>query len=596
MEAFLFFKRFLLLTVLSVFLCLPTIAVKAQYTEQPTVTSFQSTIDIQGDGTLFVEEIIMVDFKNEPHHGIIRTIPLEYKGSWGEQLNLRFEFKNLWQNEDQNTPVPVEISYSNGNVDLKIGDADVYVTGLQIYELEYTIQRAFAFQHPTHDEIYWNVTGDAWEMPIESVQATVRAPFNFKPEDLKAECYTGSYGSGSQECSFDIEGSSISYDNTQALAPREGLTIVAGFPKGFFKRPSEFQQALWFLADNWGLFVPIIVFGIFFALWWHRGRDAASERDTIVPEYKAPEGLTPAEAGTLLDERLDMQDISATIVDLAVRGYIKIIEKKDKKLFFTDTNYEFVLLKDVLQDDTLKAYEREILQAIFGPAPQINDRCDLSDLKNSFYRFLPTINSKVYQSVVKDGYFTTSPEQIRNLYLGIGIGLVTFTFVLLGFLLQSGFSVTLPIGLILSGIIIVVFSRIMPARTSKGVEMKRRILGLEEFIRTAEKDRLKFQEKENIFEKILPFALALGVADKWAKAFEGLAITPPSWYQGSTGFGPNFTTYVFVRHMQQLSRDMNTVFQSAPRSSGSGGAWSGGSGFGGGFSGGGFGGGGGKAW
>ncbi len=333
----------------------------------------------------------------------------------------------------------------------------------------------------------------------------------------------------------------------------------------------------------------------FFNLWWKRGRDPSTGRDTIMPEYKPPEGLTPAEAGTILDERLDMQDISATIIDLAVRGYIKITETEDKKLFFSETSHEFELLKSI-DNEELQSYEKEILKAFFGIYPSIKATCSLATLKNSFYQHLPAINKNIYASVVKNGYFQQSPEQVRNIYAGVGIALIALPIFLFVFFMNSGIAITLPIGLVVSGLIILAFSRIMPARTTKGVEMRRRILGLEEFIRTAEKDRLAFQEKENIFEKILPYALALGVAEKWAKVFDGLSMTQPSWYQGGTGFGPNFSTYIFIRHMQQLNRNMNTVFQSAPRSYGSRGAWSGSSGFGGGFSGGGFGGGGGRLW
>ena len=137
----------------------------------------------------------------------------------------------------------------------------------------------------------------------------------------------------------------------------------------------------------------------------------------------------------------------------------------------------------------------------------------------------------------------------------------------------------------------------MPAKTKKGAEAKWQVLGLEEFIRTAETDRIKFQEKENIFQKLLPYAMALGLAEKWTTAFKDIIKTPPNWYQSSDpNFMNGFNTMYLYHSLNSMTTTANTVMTSSPRSSSSG-SWSGSSGFGGGgFSGGGFGGGGGGSW
>ncbi|MBU0668276.1 DUF2207 domain-containing protein, partial [Patescibacteria group bacterium] len=307
--------------------------------------------------------------------------------------------------------------------------------------------------------------------------------------------------------------------------------------------------------------------------------------------YEAPKGLSPAEAGTIIDEKVDMRDISSTIIDMAVRGYIKIIETKKKKFLGNDIYYEFEKLKDFTDDPSLHDHEKKTLKAIFGES----NKKTLNDLKNKFYRDLPEIRKAIYGQMVTDKYFPLSPDTVRNSYLTTGILLLFFPIFILGFFIDTGF-VAIPLASMASGAIILAFSKFMPAKTAKGVEMYFSVLGLEEFISTAEADRIKFQEKENIFMKLLPYAMALNIADKWSKAFEGLNKVP-DWYQSSDpDFSANFSAYYFINRLNSMSQQMNTVFTSAPRSRSSHGSWSGGSGFSGGFSGGGFGGGGGGSW
>lgn len=344
---------------------------------------------------------------------------------------------------------------------------------------------------------------------------------------------------------------------------------------------------MWFLTDNWGFFLPILTFIIFYYLWYTRGRDPSTSRNTIMPIYTPPDNLSPSEVGTLIDETVDMRDISSAIIDLAVRGYLKINETKEKKFLTESTTYEFELLKDFESDSTLQKHERMLLSAIFSSG---NSR-KLKDLENEFYTSLPGIKDQIYDQLVKKGYFPAAPDKVRNAYSILG-------YVLLGgcvfgiSVLIIFFSVSVIIGLALSGIIILIFAKRMPAKTKKGVDTYILIKGLEEYINTAEKDRIKFQEKENIFEKLLPYALTLGIAAKWAGAFEGLYKNPPSWYTSNDpNFHSNFSSLYLYSRLDHISTNMQSTFTSSPRS-----ASGGGSGFSGGFSGGGFGGGGGGSW
>lgn len=440
--------------------------------------------------------------------------------------------------------------------------------------------------------MYWNATGDEWEVEILKSSAAIHLPDSVNADELRATCFTGSYGSTLQECEYMIDNNSIYYESLRSFNPYEGLTIVAGFPKGILQPPSFTQQMIWFFSDNWPYLIPFLTFFILLYLWYTRGKDPQTNRDTVMPHYEPSEDLPPAEARTLIDERVDMHDLSSTIVDMAVRGYIKIKETKKKKILWGEEyDYEFIQLKEFSNDEKLHEHEKKTLEAIFGGGKSKK----LSDLKNNFYKDLPTIKELIYQSLVDKGYFPKSPEKVRQAYFGAGGFMIGAPLFIFGAFIDTGL-ISLPIAIAISGIIVLIFANKMPAKTKKGVEEYYKILGLEEFINTAESDRIKFQEKENIFMKLLPYAMAFKIADRWSKAFEGLNKVP-NWYESDDSeLLNNFNTFYFINRLDSMSNQMNTVFVSAPRSSGGGGSWSGGSGFSGGFSGGGFGGGGGGSW
>ena len=312
-----------------------------------------------------------------------------------------------------------------------------------------------------------------------------------------------------------------------------------------------------------------------FSLWFRHGRDEKTFRDTIMPHYRPPKGMLPTETGTIIDERLNPRDITATIIDYAVKGYIQIdeLEKKDYKL----------TLKKPLPK--LKKFESLILRKIF-PTNEKGISSKLSELKNKFHTQIPLIEKAIMTQLVKEDIFPKNPKYIRRKYAimaGIPAALIFYT--------ADGWPVHLIFGILFSALIIFLFGQIMPRKTKKGTEIYYVLKGLYEYIDTAEKDRLEFQEKNGIlFEKLLPYAIAFGLTKKWSKAFADIIKIPPVWYHG---YGPGFNMNDFSRRLDKATTKLTNNITSSPGSRG-GGAWSGGSGFGGGFSGGGFGGGGGR--
>jgi uncharacterized membrane protein YgcG len=275
---------------------------------------------------------------------------------------------------------------------------------------------------------------------------------------------------------------------------------------------------------------------------------------------------------------------------MAVRGYVKIVETQHKGFLSSTKDYEFHLLKDPSQWNDLTDYERAMLDNVFSGG----EVTLLSSLRNHFYTALPMIKSEIMSALKAKGMYTVDPDSAKA-YWGLGLLLVALPYAALQVMGVADFLSSVPLAF-LSGIIalaiIIIIGRLLTATSLKGARTQVQIQGFQEFMNRVDADRLKRMPPDT-FEKFLPYAMALGVEHRWAKAFEGIVQNPPSWYQGT--YGPNFSTFYFVNSLGSMATTASSTFVSAPRASSSGSGWSGGGG-GGGFSGGGFGGGGGGAF
>jgi len=563
-----------------------TTAVANAYWNFPSIDQH---IEIQENGKILVTETIVADFTEDPHRGIYREIPVHYKDEYGNPFNLRFKLISV--NDENGDSHPIDKKGKDAFSDdyyIRIGDADVWLQEQVTYVITYEIERALNY-FEEHDELYWNVF-TYWEVPVLKSTATVVLPQEVDVADLQAACFTGYYGGTESSCDATIiDGRTIKFTGKQVFEPADGFTIVAGFPKGLAAKPSIIKVIWWMIIDNWMMLIPVIVFLFMFLKWWYTGRDPKT-RDTIYPRYHPPKDLNATEVGTIIDERLDMRDITTVVIDYAVKGYIKIREFTAKKGWFSDNkDYELILLKPYKDAPTLKPMEKDILDAMFNG----KDKVKISSLKYKFYKKLPQIKKDTYKGLVKEGYFVHNPENVRTTYQvlgGILIGAVVFA----GGVVAALFGWMAVVAMILSGVIFLAFAGAMPRKSLKGAKVFYEIRGLEEYIRTAEKDRIKFQEQEGLlFEKLLPYAMALNLADKWADAFKDIYKKGPNWFESDSM--DSFNTNYLVNRLGNFNSHATTAMAASPKSSGSS-SWSGGSGFSGGFSGGGFGGGGGGGW
>lgn len=585
-------KKFLFIAIAVAFFFTPGTALA-----QESIESFNDTITIQKNGLVDVTEDITYNFGDAKKHGIFRIIPIYYYTASGT-LHTPLNLKSVTDENGSNYTYTVE-DWGN-DLKIVIGSADKYVTGVKTYRLHYTMQGIIGY-FDDYDELYWNVTGNEWEVPIKEVTATVLMEQPLASSSVKTACYQG-YDGNTDPCNSNTllpAGSSTvsgALFSTSALEDGKGLTIVYGFPKnkvavldkifeeytveepGFLERVQSYTNRPLIFTIPLGIFIYCII------RWWRTGRDPKG-RGVIVTQFDAPNNLTPAQVGTLLDNKADNRDYSAELIHLAVLGYLSIT-RIPKTGFFSREDFELTLLKDT---QNLATWQKDLIEALFTGKKQLK----LSSLSNrtNLQTALFAVGQKIFTSLVNEQYYDTHPQSDRFKYLiqGAIIGVVLgIPGVLLGWMwtlmgLSSGFTY------MFSGFAMV-------KRTQKGVLEKEYIEGLKLYLSVAEKNRLAFHnapEKDpKVFEKLLPYAIVLGVEKQWADKFASIYTIAPSWYRDPSL--KTFNTLVLASSLHTFHSTIAGSFTTSSNRSSH--ASSGGSGFSGGSSGGGFGGGGGGSW
>ena len=545
-----------------------------------TINNYHSDIVINEDSSFIVKEKIEVEFHRQ-RHGIYREIPFKYTDEFLKTTTT--PLKVLSVTDDSGKDWKYRVNKTGNVINIRIGNPDIYVSGNQIYVITYKVENELLFFND-HDEIYWNVTGNYWQAPIKEASADVTLNIKNKSEKLWAACYTGTYGSRRSNCSFNTSDNSAEFHTKKNLNTGEGLTIAFGWDKGLIVPPSSQQRFFWTLnlEENWVFLLPVLSFFFMFYRWYKMGRDP-KVKEAVTVMYEPPKYdnrvLSPAEVGALIDERLDSRDLTSTIVGLAVKGYIKIEERKKEGLIFDTTDYYLSRVKD--SDENLSAFEQKLMVNLFSSSPR---GIFLSEMENEFYKNLPSLRDTLYGDLINKKYFLKNPEKVRNVYMVAGVLIIILSVVLI-ILASSSPGKSIFAGAI-TALPVFVFGRVMPAKTRTGATAYMDVLGFREFLSRAEKDKLERMGDKNLFSKFLPYAIALGVENRWAKAFEGIYQDQPNWYVSPGGFR-TFSPLSFSSSISSLTSSLASATFSSPRGSGAGG---------GGSSGGGGGGGGGGSW
>jgi len=561
------------------------------------ITDFVSDITIEQDTSLTIIETIRVNFP-EPRHGIFRIIPVAYSA---KGRTIKADLKVIAVTDEKENGYQYEISRFRQSIKLKIGDSDRTITDLHTYIVKYKISHVLQ-RFDSHDELYWNVTGSEWDTNILNASAKVTSS---NATIIKTECFAGAFGSSEKNCEQSFSGELAEFVSREQLGKGKDLTVVVGLDKeNDLLFPGLVEKNLKLLADNWGYPVALLPLLVIFGFWLKKGRDKRYLSDQIYyqPEdkktrtvsiferkflplvYSPIQGLTPSQVGTIIDEKVDIQDVVAEIVELARLGHIKIekIASKNKK-----TDYSFTKLDKSRAG--LKKYQKYLLSKLFEKPTSSDNYVLLSSLENNFYKSLTEFKKRLYENLAEEKMFDGNPEKTRTAWI---VGFVILS--LLGLLVVSFFMITtanfVPIVLsVLTFIPGIVLAINMPRRTAWGYSLFRQTRGLAWYLRKG-KWRHEITEKHLFLEEILPLAISLGVVNKLTKDMQGLGVTPPSYLVGVAAVS-------LSSDIRSFKSTASKSLVSSPGGSWSGSSsWSGGSGFSGGSVGGGFGGGGGGSW
>lgn len=616
------------------------------------ITDFTSYIDIRPDSTIKVREEISVYVTGDSiKHGIYRDIPTKYKDRLGNNYTVDLNVSDI---KKDGYPELYSVSNENNDERIKIGNPNAIVLpGSHTYSITYEATRELGF-FKDYDELYWNVTGNKWLFPIDKASAVIRLPNGIGKEKIKTLAWTGRSGSIEANYTSAVTDDEIIFETTKPLATGEGLTIAVSWPKGFVTPPSADNNVRHFLKDNpkWidSLIAITIIASYYLLFWFLVGRDP--EREAIVAEYEPPEKLSPAEMRYLTSMKSDNIAFASAIINMGVKGYLKISDtpdaysarktgadtsllsaeeaamagklfgKKKSEINFDPKNYDTI--------ESAKAALGKALGKRFGNAyfilnsPYaaagilISALASIASFKNfSFGDFMALGTSAFATAIVVVSYkivhqiksMKSGPAKVVTVIISLFVVLSVLPAVLT-VLSVSGYSFNLHF-LYLPAVfgINAVFLHLLKRRTPAGQKIQDKITGFKRYLSLAEKDRMNFHNPPEmtpeLFEKFLPYALALEVEHKWAEIFSATvnSVTPeqeyrrPSWYLS----GKTFSGYSgMALGMSSLGGGLaSAIYTSSlirPGSSSAFGGSSGGFGGGGGFSGGGGGGGGGGGW
>lgn len=625
------------------------------------IIDFSSTVVVSPQGLMTVREDITVQVEHrEIRRGIFRNFPTDYRDDSGKLHRMKFDVQEVLLD---GSPVEYSTSREGGDIRLRIGDPSRLVEkGEHTYTLIYETEQVGFFED--HDEVYWNVTGNEWAFPIEHASARIVLPEG-TPID-KTVSFTGRKGARGSNATGEISGNVATFRTTAPLPPGSGLTVAAAFPKGYVEKSGsgfEAGESHYRLAWTIGRILPplfvVLLIAYYLIVWSRYGKDLRGGR--IIPLFYPPEGVSPALASFMTQQKFRDDAVTSTVISLAVKGYLTIKEKKPGGGFFSKKRDTYDLHRTEKEPaEDLATEEKLFLDTLFDGRPVLSiskanagvllearnnlrgwlkDNASRFFLKNRWWVILGTaatvavmltaggLVSFVYGSIALFGLMlmwmsiwslVTSGlvlSTVSSLHEGLarkklrpflrGIFLSVFSLFFLAGLffgvwgLAETTSRSFALYLVAAFFVNVLFLKLMKNYTPRGRELLDKLEGFRMYLKTAEKHRIRKlasvdmpEDTPEQFERMLPFAIALGVEREWAARFEEVLLASnyrPGWYSGSAPWH----TLASGHFAAGLASGIGTAMASSGAVPGSTSAFGGG---GGGFSGGGGGGGGGGGW
>ena len=586
------------------------------------LTRFSAEVVLEPDATLHAVETIDYDFAGAQRHGIFRFIPDRFDCDRTPADACPRGFDRLTPvtkvsvRSSTGAPSTVKLSDQSGNRVIRVGDPKRLITGQQTYVVTYDIDGVMNPANAT-DELSWNVTGNGWTVPIDAIDVRLTTPV--APTSVR--CVTGPIGATNPCDEITVDGTTLRA-RASSLGTGEGMTLIVELPKGVVATSSILDRH-WTLSRAFsrsggalaitGAAALTGVIGV--AALGRRGRDrrfagsdvevamgrrgqtetqrGAFEKLPEVMEFAPPNDIRPGQLGALIDEVAHPRDITATIVDLAIRKHLRIEEVADDAR--PGKVDDHLLTRLPPPTDELAPYESTLLDLLFASGNPVQ----LSSLRQQWSGSFATVRNALYDDLVGNGWYDRRPDRQRAKAIAIG-GVV----VLAGIATTIVLAATTTLGLvgvpiIAAGIALLVVGRRAPVRTAAGTAMAARSLGFKRLIETpTQQDMARFAERHDVFIEYLPYAIVFGCATKWAATFASLGVLPPpvgAWYVPIGGVASSPSWDAISQHVSDFASTAGASLNAAAAGS-SGGSNGGGNGGGGGFSGGGFGGGGGGSW
>lgn len=547
------------------------------------IKSFNWKIYINLDSSLEVQEEISYDFPDK-RHWIFRDIPKYYSNeNW--KFFIKIEVESV--KDEKWTPYKFKFSDEWSYFRIKIWDPNSYVSWNKNYIIKYSVKWAFKYLENS-DELMWNITWVDWPVPIKSSDSFVYLPSWTKATSWV--CYTWKYWSLEKNCKIETVSWWFNIFSNKAFSQKEWITFHLKFPAWTFEKVEFKKTILSYFPLLWPFLIPIWAF-IYMYWEWRRYWKDPKKRPYTAPFYTPPKNLNAWEVWVIYDDNADSKDLVATIIQLAQKWYIKIIETEEW-FIFKSKNYKFLRLKDL--DSSLEEYEIIILHWIFsktlsltGLLGQMNIK-GFSDLKNlnaddwlnalknaditkesdlkslsrspSFKLAIKSFKEELFKKLVEKKYYEKTPKEAWKKYIIFIVLCFILTFLAIPISLLFW---TNPMPLFMSWFISIfiffIFSFYMTKKTQFWVETLEHILWFQLYLDKVEKKYIDFsnapEKKPETFLEHLPFAIALWVEKAWAKEFKDLTIQNPSWYSSDSW---TFDSVAFATSLSAFSSATST--------------------------------------
>ncbi|HZJ02508.1 MAG TPA: DUF2207 domain-containing protein, partial [Thermoleophilia bacterium] len=476
------------------------------------IDNMDVVLDVQEKGDVLVQETVTFYFEG-PFSFVGRVIPTGNLDGI-EQIEV---FQNGVAVPRGSEPGTYDTFYEGSNLIIQVNFAlqDTAAT----WTFKYVAKGGIHF-FDQGDELRWYVFDAETPVPIRHASATVRLPAAVPMDKLSAAIDTGV--AVSSEVASPEPG--VLYYEASDFPPYTRFWLVAGFPKDVVKFTWTAKRVAAFIVPKVGFMLPILTFLLMLVIWSRRGRDDPA---AVYAKYvtEPPSDLKPGVAGALVDERVEVREVVATIVDLARRGFLEITDEREGTWIFKKTKTSFKRLRSIGE---LGGFERKLANGIFGNNEEV---VDTDDLKDKFYKHVDPICKEVYKEVTSSGLFAADPARTRLRWKILGFLVLGGFVALSGILAVSGLPGWgwLLVGGVISGIVVLGFARAMPQRTPVGAQEQRKWEAFRNYLQ----DLTRYQDMASAretFERYLPYAIAFGVERDWVRRFEQLQLPAPTWY------------------------------------------------------------------